>query len=161
MTANYCTAKEEEPQKVICVCRAAWIETRGCRWRGLEATAVAIAIPMTKRRGSRRGWPMVEVSLGCCPGSLTLLGPLGYCLPPPLLCALESQFHSVRRFLHDSFSSSFLFVSIILFFIIPRKCKNNKMSMYIETIRYVSTNTDINRYKNKTSMFKDTTSTFI
>lgn len=112
MTANYCTAKEEEPRKVGCVCRALGRDT-GVSVKGVRGNSSGDSYANECGGGSRRGWPMVvvEVSLGCCPGPLTLLGPLGYCPPSP--CALESRFHSVRRFLRDSFSSSFLFVSIV------------------------------------------------
>lgn len=86
----------------------------GVRWRGGDGSRGCGA----EGRGSERRRPMVvvEVSIGCCPGPLTLLGPLGYC--PPY--ALESRFHSVRRIHHrDYFSSSFLFVSTPPLSIIP------------------------------------------
>ena len=77
---------------------------------------------------------VVEVSLGCCPGPLTLLGPLGYCppsLPPPCLrIAIPFRSTFPPRFLLFLLSLCFDYIPLSL---ISRKCKNNK----IETIRVV------------------------
>lgn len=77
---------------------------------------------------------VVEVSLGCCPGPLMLLGPLGYCppsLPPPCLrIAIPFRSTFPPRFLLFLLSLCFDYIPLSL---ISRKCKNNK----IETIRVV------------------------
>lgn len=64
-------------------------EKEGTRWYRKGAKGFR-DVASCRERGERDGerWFVVEVSLGCCPGPLTLLGPLGCCPPLRLRIAI-------------------------------------------------------------------------